>query len=145
MATGTATRVATVISKVASGVSGALVSVPRTPTTQVPLRMQQFTAAQFSNHEELARQLNQMQTQFHDATLPARSYPRTQGIIFEDNSVTPGLEFTLHHGLGHKVYWSIVRWRSAALAVVSLIEMDQTNETITLHSSTSGIVDVEVF
>ncbi len=133
-------RVPTTIVKNANGTTAAII-----PSQQVPLRKQVFHDGAFKSLDDVARQLNTMQTEFHDSTLPARTNPRNQSLTFE-NLVFNGTDAyqPITHNLGTKVRWSVVRWYSTSSAP-GLFEVSQNDSVIQWNSTTAGTADVEVW
>lgn len=134
------------------------------PQAAVPLRKQVFTGSSLSTPEDVARQLNTMQTQVHDATLPSRTSSRAQAITFEgllfDSTVTAPRTtsaVTMNHNLGTKVRWAVVRWYEvpasysvSAITGATLYEpSDSQSDTDVLIlrpiGGTLGIADIEVW
>lgn len=111
----------------------------------VPLRKNVFHADKLKTPDDVARQLNTMQQDLHDATLPARSNPHNQSVTFVNQQCQLATQFTINHNLGHIVRWSVVRWRSATFSQQTLVEVSQDNQTITFFSNTVGIADIEVW
>lgn len=130
-----------------SAVTGGSVKQPQAP---VPMRRQLFHAKALANASDIARQLNILQDKVHEATLPSRSNPRNQSVTFEGLRFSPGNIVFVHHSLGTKVRWSIVRWYNTTTAP-SIIEPGNNSQSdpnvlqLAGLAGITGTADVEVW
>lgn len=167
MASNTSSRLSSTVQVQTSPTTGLVTRATVVATrSAVPLRKQVFNAASLKTPDDIARQLNTMQTQLHDATLPARTSSRNQSITFEGcifDAVLgprPTTEVFLEHGFGTKVRWSVVRWvgPASSITLAGIYEPDadagtgqqgsQSNPNILIlrpTGMTKGTADIEVW
>lgn len=127
-----------------------------------PMRKQRFTGEQMKKPEDVARQINAITDQLHDATLPSRSNGRNSAITFEGISIDgtlPDPNVKLQHNFGAKVRWSLVRWVQLPSGVITGAELyepfpvpsqqggQQDPNVLLLRPAGSviGIADIEVW
>ncbi len=115
------------------------------PSSPVPLQKQVFTASSLKTPDDVARQLNTMQAQLHEATLPSRTSLRNQattfeGLVFNGTDPHPPIQ----HNYGGKVRWNVVNWY-ATTTHAGVFEVSQDAVALTLNSTTAGTADVEVW
>lgn len=139
-----ASRVRTVVNPVV-GTSTNQTTVQSTEYT--PMRQQRFTAAQLAKPDDVACQLNQMLDQIRDATLPARSNPYNQHILFAGRAFDLSLTISLTHNLGRKVQWKCTRWvdSNTGNGIYEPANGQADPNTLILMSSNGGTADIEVW
>ena len=129
-------------------VQGTAVALP--PPGPVPLRPQVFHPETLATPIAFARQLNSMQAELHDATLPSRTNTRNHAVTFEGLVAIYGTPVHIHHKLNGKVRWAPVRWYSSGGSTANLVEAtdgqkDPNELVLNPMLNTLAKVDIEVW